>query len=76
MIYFFRQGRPKRFHLQLVSCEPRIILKHVAGKPDPDNYNVITITIEYEIRSVNTFFNMVYPFYLERGEHDSNSQLR
>ena len=60
----------------LVRWEPRIILKHVAGKPDPDNYNLITITIEYEIRSVNTFFNMVYPFYLERGEHDSNSQLR
>lgn len=60
----------------LVRWEPRIILKSVTGTPDPDNHNLININIDYEIRSVNTFFNMVYPFYLERGEHDSNSQLR
>ena len=60
----------------LVRWEPRIILKSVTGTPDQDNHNLININIDYEIRSVNTFFNMVYPFYLERGEHDSNSQLR
>jgi phage baseplate assembly protein W len=55
--------------------EPRVILKEVKGDPDPDNPVVVNIRIEYEIRSVNTFFNMVYPFYLERGEIDSKKQL-
>ena len=60
----------------IINWEPRVILNKVTGEMDPYNYNLININIDYEIRSVNTFFNMVYPFYLERGEHDSNNQLR
>ena len=60
----------------IIKWEPRVILNKVTGEMDPYNYNLININIDYEIRSVNTFFNMVYPFYLERGEHDSNNQLR
>lgn len=59
----------------LVKWEPRIILKSVSGLQDEDNAGLIHIHIDYEIRSVNTFFNMVYPFYLERGERDSNNQF-
>lgn len=59
----------------LVKWEPRIILKDVSGAQDNDNPGLINIRIDYEIRSVNTFFNMVYPFYLERGERDSNNQF-
>ncbi|QQO09009.1 GPW/gp25 family protein [Breznakiella homolactica] len=59
----------------IVRWEPRVILKEVRGEPDPDNPVAINIHIDYEIRSVNTFFNMVYPFYLERGEIDSKKQL-
>lgn len=59
----------------IVKWEPRVILKSVAGKADPDNPVKINISIDYEIRSVNTFFNMVYPFYLERGESDSKNQF-
>jgi len=59
----------------IIKWEPRVILKEVSGEPDPDNETVINIKIHYEIRSVNTFFNMVYPFYLERGEIDSKKQL-
>lgn len=59
----------------LVKWEPRIILKSVSGLQDEDNPGLINIHIDYEIRSVNTFFNMVYPFYLERGERDSNNQF-
>ncbi len=55
--------------------EPRVILKEVRGESAPDNPSTINIHIHYEIRSVNTFFNMVYPFYLERGEIDSQKQL-
>jgi phage baseplate assembly protein W len=53
--------------------EPRVILKSVRGLPDTDNSVLAHIHIEYEVRSVNTFFNMVYPFYLERGEQDPNT---
>lgn len=59
----------------IVKWEPRVILKSVTGEPDPDNPVKINISIDYEIRSVNTFFNMVYPFYLERGERDSKNQF-
>jgi phage baseplate assembly protein W len=58
----------------LVKWEPRIILGEVKGEPDPDNPVAINIHISYEIRSVNTFFNMVYPFYLERGEIDKEAE--
>ena len=60
----------------IIKWESRVILKKVYGDVDPDNPGLINIKIDYEIRSVNTFFNMVYPFYLERGERDSNGQLR
>jgi phage baseplate assembly protein W len=59
----------------IIKWEPRVILKEVKGEPDPDNETVVNIRIHYEIRSVNTFFNMVYPFYLERGETDSQKQV-
>ncbi len=59
----------------IVRWEPRVILKEVSGDIDPENPVKVNIHIEYEIRSVNTFFNMVYPFYLERGEIDSKKQL-
>ena len=52
-----------------------MILKSVTGEQDSDNPVKINISIDYEIRSVNTFFNMVYPFYLERGESDSKNQF-
>ena len=60
----------------ITKWEPRVILKNVSGEKDAYNQGVINVKIDYEIRSVNTFFNMVYPFYLERGERDSNGQFR
>ena len=59
----------------IVRWEPRVILKEVTGEVDHHNPVRVNIHIEYEIRSVNTFFNMVYPFHLERGEIDSKKQL-
>jgi phage baseplate assembly protein W len=59
----------------IIRWEPRVILKEVRGETDSYNSAAINIHIHYEIRSVNTFFNMVYPFYLERGEIDSQKQL-
>ena len=59
----------------LVRWEPRIIVEEVKGEVDAADPSRINIRIGYELRSVNTFFNMVYPFYLERGESDSQKQF-
>lgn len=60
----------------LIKWEPRIILEKVEAYPDEDDEARINISIQYKVRSVNTYFNMVYPFYLERGESDTQSQFR
>ncbi|WP_245584604.1 GPW/gp25 family protein [Spirochaeta cellobiosiphila] len=60
----------------LVRWEPRIILDKVEALTDPDDETKINVSIHYKIRSINTYFNMVYPFYLERGELDTQSQFR
>jgi len=59
----------------LVKWEPRIILEKVEAAADEEDEARINISIEYKVRSVNTYFNMVYPFYLERGENDTQSQF-
>lgn len=59
----------------LVKWEPRIILEKVEAVSSPDEEARIDIFIEYKNRDVNTYFNMVYPFYLERGESDTQSQF-
>lgn len=59
----------------LVKWEPRIILEKVEATPSEENEAQIDIYIEYKVRDINTYFNMVYPFYLERGESDTQSQL-
>ncbi|MDR1932185.1 MAG: GPW/gp25 family protein [Spirochaetales bacterium] len=59
----------------LVRWEPRIIVDEVKGESDASDPVRVNVRIRYEIRSVNTFFNMVYPFYLERGESDSQKQF-
>ena len=52
----------------LLRWEPRINLNKVKVNPDPDNHTVLFIDIDYTVRSTDTRFNLVYPFYLERGE--------
>jgi phage baseplate assembly protein W len=59
----------------LVKWEPRIIVDKVIAEVDEFDESRINISINYKIRSVNTYFNMVYPFYLERGESDTQSQF-
>ena len=59
----------------LTKWEHRIILKEVKVYPDGDDETRFHIEIAYLLRSVNTYFNMVYPFYLERGEIDTQSQF-
>ncbi|HEX7313598.1 MAG TPA: GPW/gp25 family protein [Pyrinomonadaceae bacterium] len=48
----------------LVSFEPRIDVLGVEVSPGGDG-EVLYVSIDYQIRSTNTVFNLVYPFYLE-----------
>jgi phage baseplate assembly protein W len=52
----------------LIQWEPRIELNEVNVEPDEDNPAVLLIHIDYKVRETDTRFNLVYPFYLERGE--------
>lgn len=49
----------------LTVWEPRIDVLDVNAVADPANPNLLLIEINYEVRSTNSRFNLVYPFYLE-----------
>ena len=57
-----------RYHVQqaLVQWEPRIDQVTVKVTADPPN-GLLNIDIRYRIRAINTFYNLVYPFYLTEG---------
>jgi Bacteriophage baseplate protein W len=58
-----------RFHVEeaLRRWEPRIDLEEISVRPDPDHAEVILIDIDYRVKSTDSRFNLVYPFYLERS---------
>jgi phage baseplate assembly protein W len=49
----------------LVRWEPRIDLLDVQATAQPGEPNTLLIRIEYRVRTTNSRFNLVYPFYLE-----------
>ena len=49
----------------LIRWEPRIDVEHVSASSDPTRPNCLLIQIVYRVRSTNTPFNLVFPFYLE-----------
>jgi uncharacterized protein len=59
-----------RFHVEdaLNRWEPRINLEEVQVQPDPGDPAVILVSITYRVKSTDSRYNMVYPFYLERGK--------
>lgn len=52
----------------LIEWEPRVEVRSVQVAPDPDEGNTLLIEVEYRVRRTNNVFNLVYPFYLQRGE--------
>lgn len=52
----------------LMRFEPRIDVLNVVVEDDQERRNVLLIKLEYRVRRTDTTFNLVYPFYLERGE--------
>jgi phage baseplate assembly protein W len=49
----------------LALWEPRIDVLDVYAVPDASRPNLLLIEINYQVRSTNSRFNLVYPFYLE-----------
>ena len=50
----------------LLKWEPRIAVDDVQVAP-AGNGELVLIEIEYRVRTTNSRFNLVYPFYLERS---------
>jgi len=50
----------------LLEWEPRIDVIDVDAIPNPSEPNVILIQVNYQIRTTNNIFNLVYPFYLQQ----------
>ncbi|MFY1637195.1 GPW/gp25 family protein [Solwaraspora sp. WMMB335] len=48
----------------LARWEPRIDVLDVYAVPDPQDRRRLLIEINYQVRSTNSRFNLVYPFYL------------
>ncbi len=47
--------------------EPRIHVEGVRARPDLERRNVLLVELDYRVRRTNSFFNLVYPFYLVEG---------
>ena len=56
-----------RVEQALVTWEPRIRVQDVQVNAEGTSRNTLSVTIAYEVRATNTFYNMVYPFYLQEG---------
>ncbi|KOU08791.1 baseplate protein [Streptomyces sp. NRRL F-5755] len=51
----------------LVRWEPRIEVVDVHAETDPATPALLLIHVRYRVRSTNMAFNLVYPFYSEKG---------
>lgn len=51
----------------ILDHEPRIALDAVDITESPDEPGLLLITLQYTIRSTNTRYNMVYPFYTKEA---------
>lgn len=56
----------RRVHEALIDWEPRIDVESVDVKPEPPLGRLL-VNLRYRIRSTNTHYNLVYPFYLQEG---------
>jgi phage baseplate assembly protein W len=56
-----------RVQQALIQWEPRIDSVNVVVGFDPPNGR-LRIDVSYRIRTTNTFYNLVYPFYVREGQ--------
>lgn len=52
----------------LIDWEPRIDLDEIRVTTDPAARDRLLIEVFYRVRATNTFYNLVFPFYLIEGE--------
>lgn len=55
----------------LVQWEPRIDVVDVGVSVDNPANGTVFVEIQYRVRATNTFYNLVYPFYLLEGQEES-----
>jgi phage baseplate assembly protein W len=58
----------QRVEQALIRWEPRIEVDQVTVTAEDRAHGKLLINIRYKVRSTNTFYNLVYPFYLAEGE--------
>ncbi len=51
----------------LVRWEPRVDVLEVDVETAPESRHRLLIRVSYQIRALNAFQNLVYPFYLDEG---------
>ena len=56
-----------RVEESLITWEPRIRVQAVTVDAPDAALGRLDVSIAYEVRSTNTFYNLVYPFYLQEG---------
>jgi len=58
-----------RFYVEeaLTRWEPRIDLEAVEVQADPAEPSLLLISVDYQVRTTDSRFNLVYPFYLTRS---------
>lgn len=61
----------QRVRESLTRYEPRIDVIDVRVETPPEQRNYLLIKIDYRIRTNNSFFNLVYPFFLNEGAGES-----
>jgi phage baseplate assembly protein W len=57
-----------RVEQALIRWEPRIDVEEVSVAPDTEEMGKLLIDIRYRVRRTNTFYNLVYPFYLQERQ--------
>jgi phage baseplate assembly protein W len=56
-----------RVEQALIRWEPRIDLDAVRVAADASEPGLVRIEVDCHLRTTNTFYNLVYPFYLQEG---------
>jgi phage baseplate assembly protein W len=56
-----------RVEQALIAWEPRIDVDEVVVTADEAELGRLLIHIDYRVRATNTFYNLVYPFYLQEA---------
>lgn len=56
-----------RVQQALTTFEPRIDVQQVIVSAQEAPLGILSIEIDYTIRATNTFYNLVYPFYLQES---------